>query len=50
MYFPYGQVPLRVDSVINARTVENLRMAWFPGQTEAEIFHAEASEDRGRRR
>ena len=49
MYFPYGQVPLRVDSVINAHG-RNLRLAWFPGQTEAEMFHAEASEDRGRRR
>jgi hypothetical protein len=48
MYFPYGQVPPRVDSVINAHG-RNLRLAWFPGQTEAEMFHAEASEDRGRR-
>jgi hypothetical protein len=50
MYFPYGQVPPGVDSVINTRTIENLRLAWFPGQMEAETFHAEASEDRGRRR
>ena len=49
MYFPYGQVPPRVDSVINAHG-RNLRLARFPGQTEAEMFHAEASEDRGRRR
>jgi hypothetical protein len=30
----------RADSVPNARTVENLRLAWFPSQTEAEAFHS----------
>src|SRR5262249_27502943 len=47
--FPKGQVPPRVDSVINAHTVGNLRLTWFSGQTEAETFHAEESDDRGSR-